>query len=162
MGSAFLASSLGGEAGLAVLEEGHGHLGEGDVAQDVLVALGGGAQFLLGLLKLGLQGVGIAALHHGGVAQNLLLNIGVDGGRSTAVLAAAVGLDLLAHHLVALAGQHVLHGLRAHHLAGGGDQRRIAQVGADLGVSARASSSLFMAFIIFSWEIRLDSMPPGI
>ena len=133
LGLRLLGLLLGREAGLAVLEEGHGHLGEGDVAQHVLVALGGGAQLLLGLLKLGLQGVGIAALHHRGVAQDLLLNIGVDGGGSTAVLAAAVGLDLLAHHLVALAGQHILHGLRAHHLAGGGDQRRIAQVGADLG-----------------------------
>ena len=129
----FLGLRLLGEAGLAVFEEGRGLLGEGDIAQHVLIALGSGAQLLLGLFKLGLQGVGKAALHHGGVAQNLLLNLGVDGGRGAAVLAPAVGLDLLAYHLVATAGQYVLHGLRTYHLAGGGDQRRITQIGADFG-----------------------------
>ena len=132
-GSRLLGLLLGGETGLAVLEEGHGHLGEGDVAQHVLVALGGGAQLLLGLLELGLQAVGEAALHQGGVAQDLLLDGGINGSGSTAVLAAAVSLDLLADHLVALAGQHVLHSLRANHLAGGGNQRRIAHILADLG-----------------------------
>ena len=61
------------------------------------------------------------------------MNLGIDGGRGTAVLTPAVGLDFFAHHLVALAGQYILHSLGSHHLAGGGDQGRIAQFGTDLG-----------------------------
>ena len=50
-----------------------------------------------------------------------------------AVIAVNKALELLGDHLVALAQQHIEHGLRAHDLAGGGNQRRIAGILAHCG-----------------------------
>ena len=55
------------------------------------------------------------------------------GAGGLAVVAVDQALELLGHHLVPLAQDHVEHRLGAHNLAGGGDQRRIAGVLADPG-----------------------------
>ena len=105
--------------------------GEGDVAEHVFLASGGIAELGLSLGKdvLG-KGVGVEALDGLLVAEDLGLDLGIDGGGGTAVLAAAVSLQLSADILVALAREDVLHGLGADELGGRGDQRGIAHVGA--------------------------------
>ena len=65
-----------------------------------------------------------------GVADDLLVDFGRDGAGRLAVEAAQVILHLLGHHAPARAREHVEHGLGTHDLAHGGDQRRIAHLGA--------------------------------
>ena len=57
-----------------------------------------------------------------------LVNSGLDGSGSLAVIAVDQALELLGNHLVALAQDNVEDSLRANDLAGGGDQRRIAGI----------------------------------
>ena len=92
------------------------------MAQALLLALGAE------LVHLGLQQVGGAAGDDLVAADGLLAHFLVDLAGQLAVLAAEQALGLLGNHLVALAGQHVQHSLRAHNLAGGGNQGRIAKV----------------------------------
>ena len=105
---------------LTLFEELLGDLGEGHIGQHILVAAGQVSDFLLGLFKAGLQGVGKAALQGLLIAQNLLDQFGVQFAGSSAVFAADVGLDFLGDVLIPLAGEHIVGRLHTHHLAGGG------------------------------------------
>ena len=86
---------------------------------------------LLRGLELGRDGLGVAALDGLLAGEDLRADLGIDRRGGLAVFAAAVSLDLGADVLVALAREHVLHGLRADELARRGDERRIAHVLAD-------------------------------
>ena len=87
--------------------------------------VGGGGQHRL-------EQVGRAARDRLLVAEDLLADGRLDRGGGAAVEALDVVLHLLRDQLVALAGDHVEHRLHADDLAGRRDQRRVAEVGADL------------------------------
>ena len=79
-------------------------------------------------IGVGRKSVGIAALNGLFAVEDLCADFLVNGSRSSAIFAAAVGLYLGTDVLVALACEHVLNRLRADELAGRGDEGRIAHV----------------------------------
>ena len=121
--------------GRAVLAQVRARLvGEQRVHEDVFLALREVADFFCHLVKrrgdkragrdIGIEDVG--------VAHDLLHDFLVHAAGCLAIVAADVVLHLLGHDAPALARNHVKHGLRAHNLGHRRDERRVADLGADL------------------------------
>ena len=115
----------------AILKELRRDLREQGVAEHVLLAGGLIADFLAILVHFRLEQVGRAAGNHLVVANGHLADFLVHRSRELAVLAAQQTLGFVREGLVA-AEQHVHHRLRADDLGGRRDQRRIAEVLANL------------------------------
>ena len=111
-------------------QEGARLVGEQGVHKHVLFALGQIADLFDDLVIGGGDQARRSHIvgQHLGVARDLLHDLGVDASRGLAVVAADVILHLLGHDAPALAGEHVEHGLRAHDLRHGRDERRIADL----------------------------------
>ena len=121
--------------GCAVLAQVRARLvGEQRVHKDIFLALREIADFFCHLVKRrgderAGRDVGIEDV---GVAHDLFHDFLVHAAGRLAVVAADVVLHLLGHDAPALARDHVEHGLRAHNLGHRRDERRIADLGANL------------------------------
>ena len=109
----------------ALFEEVHSHFGELCIGENIFLLLHPlGALFAEGF-QLGLQQISRTAGNGLLIADNLLLEFGVNRHRSGAVLTGNQALELVGAHLIALTGNDVEHSLGTHDLRGGGNQRRI-------------------------------------
>ena len=109
-------------------------VGEQRIHKDVFLALCEVADFFCHLVKRrGDERAGSnVGIKNVGVAHDLLYDFLVHAAGRLAVITADVVLHLLGHDAPTLARDHVEHGLGAHNLGHGRDERRVADLGADL------------------------------